>query len=1165
MSHEQPLQPENTHPRPIDPNVAQRAAAAPDTSVWVNASAGTGKTKVLTDRVLRLLLPKRDGQTGTPAYKILCLTFTKATANEMAQRINKTLSSWAVMPEDELSENLTKLLGFSPNSDEITAARRLFAETVDTPGGLKIMTLHGFCQSVLARFPIEAGIAPNPTALEEQDASAIMGLARDQILRQAQSEQASPLNAALYNIAQNINDEQFLSLISAMASERNQLKKILKLGVNGHYTKTCQTLGLQADQSPRDLIENACQNSAISAPILREACDILIHSTGKNDQERGAIIAQFLELPTSAKRTDIFSAYCNVFLTKDGNIRKALMIKKLAEKNPALHDALIEEAQRLHALQDKIKALTCAAFTRDLLMLGEAILDRYTALKAQKGALDFDDLIVTTLDLLQGTTTKMSAQSAASWVLYKLDSGIDHILIDEAQDTNPEQWQVIEALCADFFAGENAHEQTRTIFTVGDDKQSIYSFQRASPEEFARMKGDFEEKITKSQEKWQNIDLNISFRSTQAVLDVIDSVFSTDIMHKGVGNTPTNHLSFRRGQAGLVELWPLCEREEDQETATRDPWTPPITIRESTGGTAQLATEIAGKIKHWIDSNEELPAHNRAIQAGDVMILVRSRSALVPQLSRALKNLDIPVSGADRMVLNEQITVQDILAAASFALLPSDDLTLACLLKSPLIGMEEDTLFKIANPRDKGITLWSALRDTPKHKEITDYLQALIKAASILGPYDTLSYILQTPCPADNTSGLRAMSARLGADSLEPLEELLNTSLNFERDHTASLQQFLHWQRSGKSEIKREMEHSGGQVRIMTIHASKGLQSPIVILPDTLRTIKNPGAKADRKLLWPDKTGQDILLYSPRKETNFDTYTRLNTALEERSDEEYRRLLYVAMTRAEDRLYIGGATSKKSPIEDSWYFYIQNSLQNMEHVQTLDDGSLRFAGEQFKNPDRKADIAKKSQELPPAPAWVFTQAPKEDTPPRPLMPSRPSEPDAPAASPLAHADSYRFLRGNLTHKLLEILPEISPKAQQSVAEKFIADYGQDLTKDAQSGVVSETINILRDPEFASIFGENSMAEVPITGLLEDGRVISGQIDRLLVTNSDIWIIDYKTNRPPPTDPCKIPAIYQSQMQAYATTISKIYPNRTIHAALLWTDGPNLMPIDIDLA
>lgn len=1158
----------------------QRLASDPFVSSWVGASAGSGKTKVLTDRILRLLLPREDGRPGTLPQKILALTFTKAAANEMALRLSRKLSEWAVMEEEKLAAEMEKdLLGRAPKPSEIEAARKLFARVVDTPGGLNIMTIHSFCQSVLGRFPIEAGLPPSFRPLEDEETREILENARRETLLYADANRGSPLHAAVTHISMLLNEDQFSELLKAIVSERAQLEAILKstFGIDGLYTRICAYLdirpGLTEDEAMADFRSSAAETA------LRAVCPALAGGKAA-DQKKAEAIQAFWDTE-GTQRTLSYSAYFKNFISTKGEIKGAAT-KDVLKKHPEIESVLLSEAERLLAFEETKKSILCAETTRSLFLLGHAVLERFQAAKDVRGAVDFDDLILKTLSLLKGELKSLStieSRTVTPWILYKLDEGLDHILVDEAQDTNPEQWEIIRALTDDFFNGQGASEEARTLFVVGDKKQSIFSFQRAAPKKFDDMHDWFEKKIRDSGSKFLPVDINTSFRSVRTVLDAVDAVFDPS---RGLLADYPPHIAKREGQPGLVEFWPLLQTAskedvaEDSEAMPDDSqaaagWSIPDRLMESESGSQKMANMIGDTIEKWLDTKraEMLETYGRPVEAGDILVLVRRRNAFVGQLVRALKTRNIPVSGVDRMVLGEQLVVQDMVAAARFALLPDDDLTLACLLKSPFIGMGEEELYAL--PR-RPETLWKSLEEKGDSL-IIGWLRQLVERAGMFHPYEFFSRLVQEKCPADERGGMHAIRTRLGDDALDPLDEFLNLTLTYEEGHSAGLQGFVQWHEQGSSEIKRQLEEGGGAVRIMTVHGAKGLQAPIVFLPDTIRT---KGSEADR-ILWPYKTGLKVPLYRSAQGGLPKAAVSARQTVERDLDDEYRRLLYVAMTRAEERLYVGGYVNKKRPKQGGslayWYEDIRSALESHPDIERVPSGIpdeegndapiLRLSAKAAVEPDKKDKIKKDKATISVAlPDWAFSAAPAEPFPPRPLAPSRPSEAEPAALSPLSAAKDYRFQRGNITHKLIQILPDLPADARRLAAEKFLARAALRLPPELQKSIAAEVMAILEDKTFGAIFGIGSMAEVPVTGLLNNSTLVSGQIDRLLITDEEILIVDFKTNRPPPQNAQDVPSAYIRQLNAYADTLRAIYPEHKIRAALLWTDGARLMEISV---
>ncbi|MFN3826469.1 MAG: double-strand break repair helicase AddA [Micavibrio sp.] len=1164
-----------------DPNIAQRAASNPDVSVWVAASAGSGKTKVLTDRVLRLLLPRPDGSAGTPPEKILCLTFTKAGASEMALRINQTLSLWATMPlltsgqDKGLSEILENLLGRAPQEPEIQAARRLFARVVDSAGGIKILTIHAFCQSLLGRFPIEAGLSPHFTVLSEDTARDLITKARDEVLRDSVRDPQSPLAQALQILAARLKDDDFYDLIQALCNERQTLKRLWQAEEQSNSLKEMiwGALSLTPDESRENILSQASADEACALTELRQATKVLCESKGKTDQKNGEVMGLWLS-STPAERITLFEDYKGVFLTQTGEIRADRGLASVAAEDtmPGIKTLMQEEAARIVAITEKIKSLYCATMTHHLLLVGQAIVSRYQDLKAAEAGLDFDDMINHTRALL--TKSHMAA-----WVLYKLDGGLDHILVDEAQDTNPEQWEIVESLITEFFSGQSARDVKRTLFVVGDEKQSIFSFQRAAPDKFKEKHEAFKHIITQAGEIFHPVPLDVSFRSTATVLDFTDAVFADPLMRAGVSDKDIRHFSFRTGHAGHIEQWPLFKLPAEDKTKERNYWQPASQAQGSGSARTLLAHHIAHTIKEWIDKNETLPSQNRPIRPGDIMILVKSRNELVNHLIRELRNYKIDVSGLDRMKLGDHIAVQDMIAAAQFSLLPDDDLALACVLKSPLVNFNDQQLEDLALGR-KG-SLWQEVQD--KLPALALWLSTIITKARHERPYEFFSFILQSPCPASDISGQHAMTARLSGDVIEPLHEFLTQVLSFEGEHISSLQSFILWQQNNESEIKREQDDTQNHIRIMTAHASKGLQAPIVILADTVLPTGAGGNRATDRLLWPAKTGLPFPFWAPQADDECRLYKDSKERAQQKDIEEYRRLLYVALTRAEDRLYIAGAAGKRGFNDKSWYSLTREAFTRFDNKEETpfvilpeiktcldlpDDAcTLRLQSTQeapAKNKEQQQNV--QGLIVPdindPAWSWVHQQAPLEEAALQPVQPSRLeilNQDELLSPSPLQSDNQYRFKRGNLTHKLLQFLPEVPLERRLETAQMFADRYGHDLPEKIRTDVVKEIMTILEHPDYATLFGPHSRAEVPVTGM-SGSKLISGQIDRLVVEGQNVMIVDYKTNRPPPHTPEDVPAIYRQQLKAYADTLQNIYPAHRIRTFLLWTDGPQLMEI-----
>ncbi|WP_282604435.1 double-strand break repair helicase AddA [Pelagibius sp. Alg239-R121] len=1142
-------------------SVAQRRAASPESSVWVAASAGTGKTKVLTDRVLSLLLE------GTAPPRILCLTFTKAAAAEMSNRLAQRLARWATLGEQALVGELQSLTGLAPDGALIETARQLFARVLDAPGGMKILTIHSFCQSLLGRFPLEAGVAPHFQVLDDRSAEELLLQAREGILSRAGRAPDSPLGLALTEIATHAQEQSFSDLIAELIMARGRLTQALQRhgGLEGLIAAIFACLGVEQHETVEDLLERALEDVALDLIGLRLACDAF-SAGSKTDVVKGEVLARWLA-GNLEDRIAGFNDYASIFTTKKREVAKRLLTKAAAAAVPSALPVLEVEAQRILNVQKRLDALAVAKKSVALLRLGAEMLGRYADLKSNRALLDYDDLIFRTRELLQ-------RPDVAPWVLFKLDGGLDHILVDEAQDTNPDQWAVVRHLADEFFSGESAREDRRTLFVVGDAKQSIYSFQRADPAVFEAMRAYFAERVHQAGQSWDEVGLGVSFRSTSAVLSSVDEVFAQPEAFDGVrfGEELIEHLPARLGQGGIVEVWPPVDPQEEDAP---EPWELPVAGQRIDSPRSRLARLIANKIHYWTQSDAGandpeawLASKNRRMDPGDLLVLVRRRNDFVEELVRELKTLQVPVAGVDRMVLTNQLAVMDLIALGRVLLLPEDSLTLATVLKGPLIALEEDQLFDLAHGRSG--SLWMELcryaQEHPAFQAAYTMIAALLERAEVVRPFELFAEVLGP------RGGRQALVARLGPDANDPIDEFLNLALSYEREQTPTLEGFLHWLERGEQEIKRDMEHGGGAVRVMTVHGSKGLQAPVVFLPDTLQ-----GPLPHRGLIWLKSDG-DLPIWSLGQDFAGLAESTARRAISQASTREYKRLLYVAMTRAEDRLLLCGWNDKRrTPPDDCWYNLVQSGIAPLadeieyDFSTSIADGwsgtGWRLEWPQIADSEAAGSFPEAQRGTARLPAWAGAKPPAEPSPPRPLAPSRPSGPEPAVRSPLGGDRGQRFRRGRLIHRLLQTLPELAFERREEAGRRFLARPLHDLTEAQQIEILDETLAVIEDSRFGALFGPGSQAEVPVVGVVPQRRdsslfrgaeVISGQVDRLLVTDNKVWIIDYKTNRPAPLDPEAVPAIYLKQMASYRSVLRQIYPDKQIETLLLWTDGPRLM-------
>lgn len=1094
---------------------AQQQASSPHTSVWVSASAGSGKTKVLIDRVLNLLLA------GVTPEGILCLTFTKAAAAEMENRLYERLGQWTTLSETELSIQISPLLNRSPTPEELTLAKQLFARAIDTPGGLKIQTIHGFCQSLLKRFPLESALSPHFTVIDEKKSLELLQAAQSTLL------QDPHLAPTLSHLGQILSPQLFTQLNFMIVEQRAAFENLPE-NLSRHYE---HTFGLKLDTNPCDLIKHFHDKTPHSHMI---AAATVLAEGSKTDQARGLALQDWVETDDAVK---FFPIYASCFLTSKGEPRQKLITAALNTQHPQILPILEAEVERVLLLNEKLTTLKIAQNSYHLSCFGQSLVKLYEKNKSEIAALDYQDLILKASHLLRDA-------SCATWVLYKLDGGIDHILIDEAQDTSPDQWQVITALCEEFFSYTDDH---RTLFVVGDDKQSIYSFQGADPKTFSKMQNLFAQRSKSIEKNWHTIDLDVSFRSTPEVLQAVDSIFQIDNVRQGVSRTMVKHHAHRSQSPGHVELWPLVEPHEKEDL---DIWPLPQVGRDQLPPPTRLAHLLAQQIYSWLKLGKIV--QGRALEPGDIMILVRKRSTFVDQLIRALKKLEVPVAGVDRMILLEQLPVMDLMKLAEFALLPQDDLTLATVLKGPLFNLTEDELFLLAHNREEQ-SLWDTLRSHSKFSTLVSQLQTLIKLSGTLTPYQFFSRVLGT------MQGRKLWQQRMGPEALDPLDELLNLSLTFEKDHTPSLQLFIQWVHQGETQLKRDLDQSN-EVRIMTVHGSKGLQAPVVILPDTTQVPKDTAP-----FLWTD----NLCVLMPPKDSDIPLTRALRAPQQTSQEEEYRRLLYVALTRAEDHLYICGWKNTSHALPDNcWYEIARQGLatcakaQDFNFIPLLDDEGWQGEGYILQSPltatpqeDKKVDDLSTVTHIP---SWLNQSLAPDPIPNHPLTPSQLGGTQTLSAlSP--DPQGLGLKRGQIVHKLLEILPQLPAEKWQEGCKHFLEH--QALPSGEKLKITQDCLEILNN--YPELFTSDSQAEVPIIGLV-GSYSLSGQIDRLVVTDNAVHVVDYKTNVVPPVSIEQTPEAYIRQLAAYKAALMPLYPDHEIFCSLLWTTLPRLDTIPNDL-
>ena len=1123
---------------PLQVRALQRAVADPELSAWVAANAGSGKTHVLAQRVINLLLK------GVQPEKILCITFTKAAAANMAKRVFDTLAEWTVLDDAALDAAIRFRSEIEPDAARRALARQLFARALETPGGLKVQTIHAFCTQLLHQFPFEANVAARFSVLEETEQTQLLEqLTLDVLLDGARSPDGR-IGRALAVALTAAADQTFREAIRAEIGVRDAIARWITGagGVAGAIDELSRELGLDPSVS-RESIDDAFFSGALIAEREWPALAAVLGKGGKTDAEQG----RRFNLLSSLPRADRVEVYLEIFCTGEGAPRKSIVTQAI--KDPNLTERLAAEQSRVWALLQRRRAAICRDRSAALLTIVHDILQRYQSEKERRGLVDYDGLIDKTLALLSNVD--------AAWVHYKLDFGIDHLLIDEAQDTSSKQWQIVRLLVAEFTAGAGARPGTRTIFAVGDEKQSIYSFQNAAPKEFAEMRRHFERAHQGSGRAFVFREFKHSFRSGENILAAVDAVFKDEAIAASVssdaGGFPP-HIALPDAAPGFVEIWEPTEPEKGAEI---EGWDAPFDQVSQTSPRVKLARRIARRVREMVDRRELIGNERRAARYGDFLVLVRQRGELFEAIIRALKNENVEVAGADRLVLTEHIAVMDLMVLGDAILLPEDDLALATVLRSPLFGFDEDELFAIAFDRG-ALSLHAALvnkaGENPLFAQAAARLDELSDLARRETPFAFYARLLGAG------GGRRNFLARLGPEANDALDEFLNLALEYERRETPSLQGFLAWLRQARAEVKRDMEIARDEVRVMTVHGAKGLEAPIVILADTMTPPAGP--RPPRLLTLPG----NAVIWTGRKADDAPPVAAARQVALIEARDEYRRLLYVAMTRAEDRLIVCGAEGERKRPDGCWYDLIRQALDSDLVEETEgEEKLLRYRKAVAPATPGAVDEEQGKPERSEFPSWLRRQVPSYAPRSAPLSPSTAFENEIGRVAPGASRDRLKALgRGRIVHRLMQSLPDVPPTRRQNAVDRYLANASEDFSVTERAEIARQVFTILDNEDFADAFTSGSRAEVPIVGRIacQNGQpvLVAGQMDRLVVTEEAVLAVDYKTDRIVPAGVEEVPEAYITQVALYRAVLMRLYPEKAVRAALIYTNAPRLIEI-----
>ena len=1143
----------------------QATASDPDITVWVSANAGSGKTHVLSQRVIRLLLD------GVEPSRILCLTYTKTAAAEMENRVFQRLAAWTALDNDALVEAIASMEERKPDAKRLKRARNLFARALETPGGLQIQTIHAFCTAVLKRFPLEANIAGHFELLDDETGDMLRAEAIRQVKAAAQRGGDERLVEAFETALDAGGDSGLDTLLEAALSGPNRSAITGFLKALGNGTVDDATLAgiarLPIDATETSIISGLWPLKAMPVSTLLTLVAVAPGASQKTLREIGDGLEIALNERDPALR---FTILRGLFLKADGDPRSVSSFAKepFVSAVPNFEGLFESVCQELVETADALARLSMLKASRAAYVLLDAVQSAYRKLKRAHGGLDYDDLIEATRSLLQ-------RDAAAAWVQYKLDQGIDHVLVDEAQDTSPRQWDLVNALTGDFFAGESAAERLRTLFVVGDEKQSIYSFQGARPEVFAATGKDKQLLVEAAARNFKQVNLPLSFRSTPEVLKAVDHVF--EALPSGTGFSSGSylpHTAMREREHGRVEVWQriLKSSDDSSQQDTDDDWT--LAVDHLSAPAVVLAREIAAVIDSMV-GKERNPATGRLVRAGDILVLVRKRDQFMHALARELKNRQVPVAGADRLVLTSHIAILDLMALARITLQPDDDLSLAALLRSPVFGLSDDELLPLAAKREGKVSLLSRLesaaRADPKLEAIALHLKRWRDEADFIPVYEFFARVL-------GRDGVRKrLISQLGEEASDIIDEFLSFALSSEKSGLNGLQSFVETLDDAAPEIKRESSAGRNEVRIMTVHGAKGLEAPYVFLVD-------PGSEPAPSQHMPSLFGLPVLdrfpdlqafFWVPRMELRNSVTEAMRETMKANAEAEYRRLLYVGMTRAEDVLIACGYGGTKEK-DGTWLELVQNGLAGKEQT-TADEHPLTvrprqvFVIAETTEFDRDEKGAAEAIQVT-APAWLGERLPPVILPPRPLTPSgtglaiedsAEANAKSPVLDPQDGEPSEAMRRGSAAHRLLEVLPGFDIDQRADAAERYLARALGGTSIDRER-LLDQVLTILNDTRFAPVFAPGSRAEVSIGGTITIGgetRSISGKIDRLAVTDGHVLIVDYKTNRPAPKRQADVPQNHVAQLALYQSVLQPLYPDKKVEAALVYTEGPNVIHLD----
>ena len=1050
-------------------------------SIWVEANAGTGKTKILIDRVLCLLL------NNIHPNKILCLTFTKAAAAEMKMRLLDKLSSWSIMPEQDLIIEI-KALGF--NNKYINRAKHLLSIVMQTNNQMNIQTMHSFCHDLLLKFPIESGISPYFNIIDESD--------KEQLLEQAWNE--------IIGNNYNDNDKNIIKpsiLYLAALNSELELKQIIKNIINqknkinleqDFLNKIANILHLTPNQlNYQDYVRHICKPNAFIINNLQLIITLFKASNKKTLINYAQITENWLNHSINQRITNL-QEYLSIYITKQGKLRK---LERFIE-----NDHITIEQNRIAIIYNKLLAIQIYESTSHLFIVAQKIMQQYTKIKNKICSIDFDDQILHVNNLLNDLTP--------AWILSKLDNQFEHILVDEAQDLNPQQWKIIDFFVTEYFSYP---EKQATLFIVGDRKQSIYSFRGSSQYEFDKRFYIYKKLAQQYKFSFKKISMNVSFRSQNNILQLVDKVFTDARAKQGVLNTKDSlkHYSYTNDNNGEITIMPLCYHDYTQHNDYLDE-----SAEYKIDNQELTAKNIAQHINNILQNDQ--------IEPKDILVLVRNRSSIVDYLCKYLKNFSIPTCSIDNSNINKESVIQDIIVVIKTILLPEDDFSITCLLKGPFIGFNEDQIFDLAFKRGNK-TIWQQIQKNKSdhliYQQAYNFITTIIKQKHC-NPYKFICYLLET------MSGYDKLIYYFGEHIIDSINELLNLALYYEQNFCISLEGFVHWLNNNETSRSNARDLSRNAVQIMTVHGTKGLQAKIVFLADANRN--NSIHNQDKKLILHN----DVFFYLTNS-TLINSIPEINYQQQENNRQENNRLLYVALTRAAQSLYIYGWNEKITA--NSWYDLINNNITNTNNTLPI-----------ITNNSNKI-TCKKTQAID-MPQWLH-EAPSINNNNQYYYKNYTT-----IANTISLLNNKLLIKqqiGLLTHRLFELCYHVNSidKIANDLQKEFLL-----LSPEIINNTVQKVKNIMLNEKFSFIFQHKIKKEVSLAAIINN-KIVNYRIDHLVFHNNFIYIVDFKTSDNISDNKWQD---YIQQMSNYWHIINKIHNDKTILCFIMFTMHNKLVPI-----